>query len=149
MEIIEADIIDHNEITELTKLSKSFWGYSPEQIEKWDADLTITPDYISANKVFKLIFDGNIIGYYSYKRIDLNTIKLDNIFIQPEYIGKGYGKILMEDFFERIKKEEVENIILNSDPNAEGFYKKFGFKVTGKIESSIEGRFLPVMKLIL
>jgi len=146
MIVEKANRIDHRELTDLTKLSKAYWRYSSEQIEKWNDDLTVTPDYIDANKVFKLCFEESTIGYYSYIQIDSITVKLDNMFISPEYIGKEFGKFLMEDFLERVKKDKIENIIIDSDPNAEGFYKKFGFEVIGKLESSIEGRYLPIMK---
>jgi hypothetical protein len=46
MKIERAKITDHRVLSELTKKPKAFWGFSPEQIGKWDKELTITPDYI-------------------------------------------------------------------------------------------------------
>lgn len=40
-------------------------------------------------------------------------------------------------------------MILNSEPNATGFYENFGFEVYNLLESSIEDRFLPQMELDL
>jgi len=37
MTVEKANRIDHKELTDLTKKSKSYWGYSSEQIEKWRA----------------------------------------------------------------------------------------------------------------
>jgi len=146
MIVEKANRIDHKELTDLTKKSKSYWGYSPDQIKKWNDELTITQEYVYKNDVFKLSDNGKIIGYYSYLRLILNTVKLDNIFIHPEYIRKGYGKFLMENFIERMKKNGYKKITLDSEPNAEGFYKKFDFTVVGKLESSIKDRFLPIME---
>ncbi|HFA49649.1 MAG TPA: N-acetyltransferase [Bacteroidetes bacterium] len=99
MDIEKAEINDHHELTKLTLRSKAHWGYPAEQIKKWEKELTITPKYIAENKVFKLCIQGYIIGYYSYFKTEKNPVKLDNLFIAPEYIGMGFGKILMADFF--------------------------------------------------
>ncbi|MNQ92170.1 putative acetyltransferase [compost metagenome] len=74
-------------------------------------------------------------------------MKLDNLFVLPEYIGKGLGKILMRHFLLEMNKTSVNKIILNSEPNAELFYAKLGFVKTGQIETSIKDRFMPIMEL--
>ena len=147
MTIEKAISNDHQSLTEITKKSKAYWGYSDEQIEKWSAFLTVTPLYIDTNGVYKLIIKNNTIGYYSFLYKDEKTVKLDNLFVLPEYIGKGFGKILMKHFLLEIDKTIVNKIILNSEPNAEQFYAKLGFVKTGQIETSIKDRFMPIMEL--
>jgi hypothetical protein len=65
MEIKKANINDNEILTEITKKSKAYWGYSEEQILKWNNNLTISKDYIGSNSVFILVNDNKIIGYYS------------------------------------------------------------------------------------
>lgn len=137
---------DHRILTEIAKKSKASWGYSDEQVEAWRDDLTVTPHYIEEHEAYKLVSDGQVIGYYSLVRIDEATVKLDNMFVRPNCTGKGYGKKLLEDVIERIVQRSYSWIILDSDPNAENFYRRFGFEVAGKLESSIRGRFLPIMR---
>lgn len=149
MEIIKANTDDSEVLTNITKLSKAYWGYSSEQMKSWSDVLTITENYISENEVFSLIFDNKIIGYYSYFSEEINTVKLDNLIILPEYIRKGFGKILMNDLLNKIKTSGFKNIILEADPNAEKFYESFGFTKTGQIETTIKDRFLPIMELKL
>lgn len=147
MKIEKSTPKDSKKLTGLTIRSKSHWNYSVPQIEKWRDDLTVSEGYIIEKEVYKLTDSkAKIIGYYSYFKIDELKIKLENLFIEPQYIGNGYGKMLMNDFIERIKKTKTERIILESDPNAANFYKKMGFKIIGKLETSIEGRFLPIME---
>jgi len=138
---------DHKTLTEITKKSKAYWGYSAEQIEIWSPFLTVSKEYIETNPVYNLVVDDKIIGYYSFFHESENTIKLDNLFVLPEFIGKGFGKILMSDFLKRLKNIDVQKVILNSEPNAEAFYIKFGFVKIGQIETSIKDRYLPVMEL--
>lgn len=147
MIIQKANPDDHKILTEITKKSKAYWGYSDEQIEIWSEFLTVTKEYIETKSVYNLIIEDKIIGYYSFFHESENTIKLDNLFVLPEFIGKGFGKILMNDFFIRLKNIDVEKVILNSEPNAEEFYKKFGFVKVGQIETSIKDRYLPIMEL--
>lgn len=135
-------------LTDLTMRSKSYWEYSTEQIESWKDALTITKAYINKYEVYKLTNDENIIiGYYSYMFLNDAEIKIDNLFIDPRYLGKGFGSLLMDDFLKRIKTLPFEIVTLDADPNAEQFYHKFGFKTVGKLKSTIENRFLPIMEL--
>ena len=140
---------DHKILTEITKKSKEYWGYSEEQIEIWSEFLTVTKEYIETKSVCNLVIDDEIIGYYSFFHESENSIKLDNLFVLPDFIGKGFGKILMNDFLDRIKNSDIQKVILNSEPNAEDFYLKFGFVKVGQIETSIKDRYLPVMELKL
>ncbi|HEY1194463.1 GNAT family N-acetyltransferase [Flavobacterium sp.] len=149
MNIQKAKIEDHIRLTEITKKSKAYWGYSEEQLEKWSNNLTITEDYIEKNPVFNLVEENQIVGYYSYLKKEDNQVKLDNLFILPEYIGKGFGSFLMDDFLERMRNEKYKKIILDSEPNAEQFYQKIGFVKIGEFETSIKNRFMPIMEMSL
>lgn len=149
MKIEKAIPQDSQKLTELTIRSKTHWAYSDQQIEIWRDDLTISESYIYNREVYKLKIENNIIGYYSYYNMNSLEVKLENLFIEPEFIGKGYGKLLMSDFLMRIQRTESNRIILEADPNAEYFYLKLGFNVIGKIETSIKNRFLPIMEMKL
>lgn len=149
LKIIKANPEDDEILNEITKKAKSHWGYSDEQMEKWSQDLTITKDYIRNNEIYKLLVNDETIAYYSYFNINENTVKLDNLFVVPEEMGKGYGKMLMNDCINKNKKEKTAKIILEADPNAEKFYDSFGFLKISQIETSIKNRFLPVMELKL
>ena len=65
----------------------------------------------------------------------------------PEYIGNGLGKYLLLDFLNRIQETNIEKIILDSEPNAEGFYSKMGFVKVGEFETSIKKPFMPIMEM--
>jgi len=149
MTILKASPNDHEILTEITKKSKAYWGYSNEQIENWSQFLTVSKEYIETNSVYNLIVDHQIIGYYSFFHESENTIKLDNLFVLPDFIGKGFGKVLMNDFLIRLQDIQVEKVVLNSEPNAENFYSKFGFVKVGQIETSIKDRYLPIMALLI
>lgn len=149
MKIQKATPNDAAILTNITQKSKAYWGYSNEQIENWSAQLTITKEYLENNQVYKLEVNNLIVGYYSYIILEENIVQLDNLFILPNCIGTGLGTFLMNDFLGKIKTLKVKKVLLESEPNAEKFYNKFGFKTIEQIKTSIKDRFLPLMELIL
>jgi hypothetical protein len=86
-EITKSTVEDNEILTEITKKSKAYWGYSVEQMEIWSESLTITKNYIEANNVYKLVVDNLTIGYYSYINLNEKEVILDNLFVLPNYIG--------------------------------------------------------------
>lgn len=146
MKIEKALTSDAKELSELTMRSKAHWKYSAEQMEIWREDLRLTEADLLNKEVYKLAEGSELIGYYSFLGINELDVKLENLFVEPKFIGKGYGKLLMSDFLERLQQTRFERILLDADPNAEEFYAHLGFKVIGKLETSIKNRFLPIME---
>lgn len=144
--ILPAQPTDHLHLTQLTQQSKGHWGYTKEQLKKWAADLTITSEYITEHIVFKLVEENAIKGYYSLLHQDSKTIELDNLFIHPTVIGKGYGSVLLKDALERSRNKGYEKMILYADPHATDFYLKKGVAIIGQFETSIPDRYLPIME---
>lgn len=149
MKIEKTICTDAKDLTNLTIRSKSYWNYGEKQIEAWREELTITEKDIRNNQIYKLVNDSSLIGFYGYELENEADIKLNYLFVDPNYIGKGFGKILIEDFLQRIKITKVNRVILDADPNAEKFYEKLGFRVIGKLKSSVKDRYLPIMELKL
>ena len=146
MKITKAEVTDHLVLTDLTKKSKAFWNYTQKQLDEWDEVLTITENYILQNEVYNLKINNEVVAYYSYFKIEDETVKLDNLFVLPEFIGNKYGVYLMKDFIARVNKKRIKLVRLTSDPNSVNFYKKLGFRQVGQIETSIKNRFMPVME---
>lgn len=149
MIITNAKQEDADTLTELTIRSKNHCGYGHAQIEQWRDELTITPDYIDQNSVFRLVEAGNTLGFYAFARESTEEVKLNFLFVEPEAIGKGYGKRLLTHFLNSLKGTNYKRVVLDADPHAEAFYASQGFTVIGKLKSSIAGRFLPIMQLEL
>lgn len=145
MQITRAAADEHKKISNITKLSKAHWGYKKEWMDMWDEELTISPDYIRGHTVYKIIYQSKIVGYYSLTHISKVKCELDNLFVLPEYIGQGFGKILIGHAIETAQYLGMEEIVLDADPNAAGFYEKHGFIEIGKKETKIPGRFFSVM----
>lgn len=147
--LLPAQPKDHQLLTQLTQLSKAYWGYSAAQMNAWSADLTISKAYITNNWVYKYVENGQIIGYYALVRQQEKTMLLDNLFILPAEIGKGYGSLLLASAIAAAKSQGATTIILHADPHATAFYEKKGFEIVGQLPTSIPNRFLPTMLIYL
>lgn len=84
----------------------------------------------------------NIAGVHEVNRrkVEPERINEVNLFaVDPDTQGKGYGKLLMNDFIEHCKKENVSRITLDTDGECNtGFYDHFGFKVKGTFDSPLQ-----------
>ncbi|MBU3010429.1 GNAT family N-acetyltransferase [Polaribacter vadi] len=147
--IVVATISDAKILTEIALKSKAYWKYSADDLESWKPDLTVSEKMIDELFVYQFIFDDTAVGFYILNLPKEKTIELEMLFVLPDFIGKGIGKQLLVHAVEKAKFLEVESITLLSDPNAVSFYKSKGFLIIDKKQSSIAGRFLPIMKLDL
>lgn len=145
MIIRKAEVTDNKVLSNLAYRSKAYWGYSEDFLEKCKDDLTVTVDYIEKNPVYVMESDNKIVAFYSFS---LNSEKLEALFIDPDYIGKGLGKLIWTDLINRAKELNIKEFTLDSEPNAEGFYLKMGAKRIGYTPSTVfPDRSLPLMKV--
>ena len=74
---------------------------------------------------------GKIIGYYSLLWQDDHQCELNNLCVLPEYRHEGIGAALLNDAFERAKKEGSKKINIGIVEENQGFLhigtKKFDF----------------------
>ena len=144
--IIKAELTDHTVLSIITKASKAYWGYSHQQMELWDEELTITHGYIKQNIVYKYLQNEIPVAYYSMIKQSEKVIKMDNLFVLPDWIGKGIGKIMLDHSLVDAKENRYEEMVLDADPNAYLFYEKYGFEIIGKKKTSIKDRYMPSMR---
>lgn len=145
--IVKAVPSDAEILSQIAIESKAYWGYTAEEIESWREDLTILPETFKDWKGSKFIIETEIAGFYLLNRINSRTCVLEFLFVKPKFIGKFIGSQLIEHAIESCRTNSCEVLNVLSDPNAEAFYAKYGFKVISQHESSVSGRFLPEMEL--
>lgn len=124
--------------------SKRHWGYPESLIEKWKDELTLNEEKFFALKTMVIEVKGQIVGFCSIAE-NKENYEILHLWLLPKYIGLGYGKKLLGEAIKYFVKEN-KPIIVESDPNAEEFYKSQGFVTFDKAESFPKGRFLPIMR---
>lgn len=144
--IVSAHCSEASLLTNIALKSKAFWGYSNDLIESWRGDLTVTSKMISESYSFKYMVDKKTAGFYFLNPLQEKKIELEMLFVLPEFIGKAIGKQLLRHSFKKAIELKATSMTLLADPNAVPFYESQGFRIIDKKESSIAGRFLPVME---
>lgn len=112
----------------------------------WQTGLTISEKMIAENDVYKLVANNNEIAACIVLITEKEILWVEHLWVRPSYIGKGFGKKLLQTALGKTLKEYHQIIKVVSDINAEKFYQKMGFKTVGQYESVPKGRFLPIME---
>ena len=113
-------------------------------MQRWDADLTITPEFIAANHVYVAEAGDRLSGFYALTSKDQKA-ELEQMWVAPDSIGTGVGKELFLSAMQKASELRLQSVEISSDPNAEEFYKKMGAYRVGERTSELDGepRILP------
>lgn len=139
---------DSNTLTQIALDAKRHWGYPEHWIQHWQADLTVTPEFIRDNHVYVFEREGEIRGFYALC-VNGDNAELEHLWVTPALIGSGIGKELFLDAMERAATLEVREIEISADPNAAGFYERMGASQVGETDGTMDGqvRKLPRYKI--
>lgn|SRR5512133_3013113 len=157
--ICNAQETDTDELTTISFAAKRHWNYPAHYYELWKNELTITPEYIHNNQVFKAIFNSTCVGYYSLVKNDKDfyagdvLVKqgyyLEHIFILPMYHKRGIGRALIKHMKQHLANCSINHVLVFADPYSRGFYDKTGAEFLYDSKSSIPGRMIPVYQYIV
>ena len=88
--------------------------------------------------------DGRLVGFYALLMAG-DKGELDHMWVSPDHMGTGVGKALFVHAMRAAKGQNLSEVEILSDPNAEGFYQKMGAYRTGESVSEVDGepRVLP------
>jgi len=126
--------------------AKAHWGYPQRWLDLWRITLTIDPQTIRDQEVYEAIQDGRRVGFYALIGRP-PAFDLDQLWIRPEWIGKGYGRALVEHALERAARLGANQVNVQAEPHAEGFYLRMGARRVGEFSYELDGqrRILPKM----
>ncbi|HQW83014.1 MAG TPA: GNAT family N-acetyltransferase [Ferruginibacter sp.] len=140
----------------LSKVTKEEY---PAMLQLWEASVRATHHFLTNDNILELkniiitqnVFDlvdvfvarneqNKIIGI-----MGLHEDQLAMLFVAPDFIGKGVGKMLIQYALaeHNIKKVEVNE----QNPAAISFYEKFGFKEVSRTEMDAYGNPYPIIKM--
>lgn len=148
IEIRRANPEDADTLTEIAHAAKRHWNYPESWIQQWQADLTITGEFIATHEVFVAAIKGTIAGCCALVMRDA-LAEIEHMWIRPEQMGAGVGRALFEHARKRAVERGANVLELSADPYAEGFYARLGAKRIGEIPADMNGqsRVLPRMRI--
>lgn len=134
--IVKASPKDADLLADLEVRSESYWGYSSEFMEKFKRIYLITEEFIADHPTYMLKDNETIIGFYGILQGDRED-SLEYLFIEPEYIVKGYGRLLWNHALEECRKLGVTEFTIITSPDARGFYFRLGATIFNEVDSLI------------
>jgi GNAT superfamily N-acetyltransferase/catechol 2,3-dioxygenase-like lactoylglutathione lyase family enzyme len=138
---------DAEALGRLALRSKGHWGYDAEFLAACRAELTVRPEQCDGVHVVVAERGGALLGFHRLGG-EPPVAELADLFVDPAAIGRGLGATLLADAVERARALGMTRLLVDSDPNAEGFYLRMGARRVGTVPSgSIPGRELPRLEL--
>ena len=137
-------------LTAIALASKRHWGYPEAWIRSWQAQLTVTVDYIRSNPVWLAFCLDKPAGFAALSVLGRRAC-LDHLWVLPEHMGRGIGRALWMKALAEARALQCTSLEIESDPNAVGFYEKMGARRVGERHTQVDSqdRSLPILELLL
>lgn len=138
-------------LSEIALRGKAWWGYSPSFLEACRDELTLTP--IDAARTGVAVVDGRVAGFHLIGEVERSGARpgvgeLHMLFTDPDFTGQGVGRVLLEDARAAAAARGWTHLLVESDPNAVGFYSRLGAVPVGeRLSGSIPGCSLPLLEV--
>ncbi len=75
---------------------------------------------------------GRRLGFSVILPIEDGSCELDDLFVEPDSMGLGIGRLLVEDVATRAAAAGAIRVNVIANPRAVGFYQRLGFQITGE-----------------
>lgn len=108
--------------------------------EEYRAQLAANPDAIEpphraiADGRVRVAADasGRLLGFSVVLPIRDGRCELDDLFVEPEWMRRGVGRLLVADLTARAAAAGASHVDVIANPNALAFYERLGFETTGQ-----------------
>ena len=144
--IRQARADDAPTLSQLAFRSKANWGYDAAFMAACRPELTVTAEQLrdDACRVYQA---ANMVAGFYLLHVENRVGSLELFFVDPACMGRGIGAALLRHSMAEAHRRGAERVVVDSDPNAEGLYRRMGGRRIGSAASaSIAGRVLPVLE---
>jgi GNAT superfamily N-acetyltransferase len=118
--------------------AKAHWPYTAEQLDRWSAELRVSPESIHAQPTLLAEIEGKPVGFTQLDP-DVSPWQLVALWVLPDYMRQGIGKTLLTEALALARDSAQSCIAIDSDPHAEGFYAACSAVKVGQIPAPIPG----------
>jgi GNAT superfamily N-acetyltransferase len=133
-------------ISALALRSKGHWGYDAQFLAACRDDLTIRPEWCDGVRLVVAELDGVLLGYARIAG-EPPVGELAGLFVDPAAIGRGVGGLLLRHAVRIAAGLGMTAVEIDSDPNAEPFYRHAGAVRIGESPSTVDpNRLLPRLR---
>ncbi len=137
-------------LTQIAFEAKAHWGYPAHWMEHWRPSWTITPEFLESHPTWVAEQNGTILAFASLTPFGRRA-RLEHLWVRPQCHRRGLGKALFQTVVRAAADRGWATLEIESDPNAEAFYRHMGAQRIGQNETAIEGhsRALPVLEFLI
>ncbi|MDA9400528.1 GNAT family N-acetyltransferase [Bradyrhizobium sp. CCBAU 45389] len=117
------------DITKASIAGLSRGCYSPAQIENWMGERTprFYEELIAKGRMTVCVRNEIIVGF-----VDAEPGEVTRLFVLPAAAGSGVGQRLLDIGVAQARRGHSGPIRLEATINAEAFYRRYGFRSTGR-----------------
>jgi len=134
------------QLSKIAIAAKQHWNYPAAWFELWGNMFDVTPQFIEDNYVWVTTNNDGILAFIAIS-VTEQTAELEHLWVKPEYMQRGIGGQLLKHAIYFCEQQTVTTLRIESDPNAQGFYEKFGAKHIGEVQSIPSHRRLPLLMI--
>jgi GNAT superfamily N-acetyltransferase len=131
-------------LREIAGAAKGYWGYDPDRVRQWAATLDLSAAGLRQKEFRVAVVEGRPVGW-SALILKGDVCWLDDLWIEPEWIGKGLGRRLFEQAAERGRQLGASRMEWEAERHALGFYEKLGGRYLRDSEPGVWGRVSSIM----
>jgi GNAT superfamily N-acetyltransferase len=138
-------------LTALARRAKAQWGYPSHWLVAWEDQLTITPTYIHAHRVYAAQLDERLVGVCALEDRG-QSWALEHLWVDPAHQRIGVGRALVTRALDEVRRVRPGIVTVTSDPNAAGFYERLGARSVGAVRAPMLGapeRTLPLFEFVM
>ena len=135
-------------LREIAVAAKAHWGYDEDWVRGWAAQGDFSQEALAARPVLVADLGGRAIGFATLIAQG-DVCVLDDLWMDPDWIGRGIGTRLFEACAERARDLGAKRLEWEAEPNAVGFYQRMGGRYLRESAPTELGRTIPVMGLEL
>ena len=131
-------------LREIAIASKSYWGYDLDRVRQWAALGDFSAEGLRSKEVYVAEVAGRAVGWAAL--IPRGEVCwLEDLWIEPEWIGKGIGMRLFQHAAERGRQLDAKRMEWEAERHAIGFYERMGGRYLRDGEPGVWGRISAVM----
>src|SRR4051794_2445587 len=125
--IRDARVDDCDVLSALAYASKASWGYDDAFMDACRNELSVTPSKLRGVRVRVADSDGALLGFHGVGvGVGVGVGELVWMFVAPDAMGRGVGAALCSDALAIAREEGLDELRIEADPNASGFYERMG-----------------------
>jgi GNAT superfamily N-acetyltransferase len=136
-------------LREIAIAAKAYWGYELERVVEWANGGDYSDEGLRTRDVYVAELEGRAVAWAALVRKSDVDSWLDDLWVEPDAIGRGVGTALFRHVTERAKELGATRLVWEAEPNAVGFYEKLGARPTGYENLGSWGGKIPVLELDL